>query len=504
MLVEKRADGKVETEATIKVKVDGKRYVRVAEGNGPVNALDSALRGAIADRYPHLAEVELTNYKVRILDESHGTGAVTRVLLDSSDGEREWGTIGVSENIIEASWEALVDSLEYAFQPRGRRPPVSGMPENDPIPLAQARNRREEEEPLLEYMRSGAALAPARWADALRARLRPLARRRGTISVSSGTAALHLGRGLLGLRAGRARCSPDPSASSPPPTACSIERAQRVFCDVDPVALDLDPAAVEAAAGRAHAPASCRSRLRLPAAVPELKAIAAAPRPRHPRGRLRGARRGRLRGPRGRHARQPRHLRLLRQQADDHRGGGDDRPVRRRRSRRACAPSATRAAPPDMGWLDHGGLGFNYRLSDLAAALGVAQVEKLDAMLERRAAVAALLRARAWPGSRASTRRSPRAAPSGAAGSSTPVRLRRRASTATRSIARLAERGVASKAYLPCIHLFPHLRELGYREGQFPVAEDASARSLALPFFPAMTESQVDAGVRGSRRIRSS
>ena len=119
VLVEKRADGRVETEATIKVKVDGERYVRVAEGNGPVNALDSALRGAIADRYPHLADVELTNYKVRILDESHGTGAVTRVLLDSSDGEREWGTIGVSENIIEASWEALVDSLEYAFQPRG-------------------------------------------------------------------------------------------------------------------------------------------------------------------------------------------------------------------------------------------------------------------------------------------------------------------------------------------------------------------------------------------------
>jgi 2-isopropylmalate synthase len=118
VLVEKRADGAVETEATIKVSVDGKRYVRVAEGNGPVNALDSALRGAIADRYPHLADIELTNYKVRILDESHGTGAVTRVLLDSSDGEREWGTIGVSENIIEASWEALVDSLEYAFQPR--------------------------------------------------------------------------------------------------------------------------------------------------------------------------------------------------------------------------------------------------------------------------------------------------------------------------------------------------------------------------------------------------
>ena len=115
---EKRADGEVETEATIKVEVDGERYVEVAEGNGPVNALDKALRAAIVDRHPHLADIELTNYKVRILDETHGTEAVTRVLLDSSDGEREWGTIGVSENIIEASWEALVDSLEYAFQPR--------------------------------------------------------------------------------------------------------------------------------------------------------------------------------------------------------------------------------------------------------------------------------------------------------------------------------------------------------------------------------------------------
>jgi 2-isopropylmalate synthase len=116
VVVEKHADGEVTTEATIKVEVDGERYFQAAEGNGPVNALDRALRTAIADKYPHLAEVELTNYKVRILDEAHGTGAVTRVLLDSADGEREWGTIGVSENIIEASWEALVDSLEYAFQ----------------------------------------------------------------------------------------------------------------------------------------------------------------------------------------------------------------------------------------------------------------------------------------------------------------------------------------------------------------------------------------------------
>jgi 2-isopropylmalate synthase len=125
VMVEKREDGKVVTEATIKIWVDGERYLRTAEGNGPVNALDQALRGAIIDRHPHLADIELTNYKVRILDEHHGTGSVTRVLLDSSDGEREWGSIGVSENIIEASWEALVDSLEYAFQPRPDTSPAS-------------------------------------------------------------------------------------------------------------------------------------------------------------------------------------------------------------------------------------------------------------------------------------------------------------------------------------------------------------------------------------------
>jgi 2-isopropylmalate synthase len=118
VITEKRADGHVETEATIKIWVEGRRYVRTAEGNGPVNALDRALRDAIGELYPHLADIELIDYKVRILDSHHGTGAVTRVLLDASDGQQSWGAIGVSENIIEASWEALVDSLEYAFQPK--------------------------------------------------------------------------------------------------------------------------------------------------------------------------------------------------------------------------------------------------------------------------------------------------------------------------------------------------------------------------------------------------
>jgi 2-isopropylmalate synthase len=123
VIVEKRADGRVATEATIKLWVPpgpgGERYVRTAEGNGPVNALDRALREALVEIHPDLAEIELVNFKVRILDETKGTDAVTRVLLDVSDGEREWGSIGVSENVIEASWEALVDSLEYGMQPRG-------------------------------------------------------------------------------------------------------------------------------------------------------------------------------------------------------------------------------------------------------------------------------------------------------------------------------------------------------------------------------------------------
>jgi 2-isopropylmalate synthase len=117
VLVEKRADGKVETEATIKIWVGGERFVRTAEGNGPVNALDRALRDAIGEIHPHLRDIELVNFKVRILDERKGTGAVTRVLIDASDGQDVWGSIGVSENLIAASWDALVDSLEYGMQP---------------------------------------------------------------------------------------------------------------------------------------------------------------------------------------------------------------------------------------------------------------------------------------------------------------------------------------------------------------------------------------------------
>ncbi|MDP9387909.1 MAG: citramalate synthase [Actinomycetota bacterium] len=115
VITEQREDGRFVTEATIKVHVGDERIVATGEGNGPVNALDAALRQALGGKYPALAGVHLTDYKVRVLDTSKGTGAVTRVLVDSTDGERTWSTIGVSENIIEASWQALADSVVYGL-----------------------------------------------------------------------------------------------------------------------------------------------------------------------------------------------------------------------------------------------------------------------------------------------------------------------------------------------------------------------------------------------------
>ncbi|MDR2956856.1 MAG: citramalate synthase, partial [Coriobacteriales bacterium] len=104
VLTEKHEDGRAISEATIKLSVAGERVVTTGEGVGPVNALDAALRMAITRFYPEVKNFELTDYKVRVLDESTGTSAVTRVLIDTSDGSRSWGTVGVSENIIEASW----------------------------------------------------------------------------------------------------------------------------------------------------------------------------------------------------------------------------------------------------------------------------------------------------------------------------------------------------------------------------------------------------------------
>ncbi len=112
VIVEERDSGIV-AEATVKIKVEEKTEYTVAEGNGPVNALDNALRKALIPFYPYLSGLKLTDYKVRILHPEKATGAITRVLIESMDENETWGTIGLSENIIEASWEALVDSFKY-------------------------------------------------------------------------------------------------------------------------------------------------------------------------------------------------------------------------------------------------------------------------------------------------------------------------------------------------------------------------------------------------------
>jgi 2-isopropylmalate synthase len=133
-----RRDGKESiVEATVKVRVDGNVAHTVAEGDGPVNALDSALRSALTRFYPQVGQLQLTDYKVRILDSVTGTAATTRVLIESSDGRQEWGTVGVHENIIEASLQALIDSLEYGILRFLEGEAVLGTGAAHPVPVTQ-------------------------------------------------------------------------------------------------------------------------------------------------------------------------------------------------------------------------------------------------------------------------------------------------------------------------------------------------------------------------------
>jgi 2-isopropylmalate synthase len=113
--VEHRLGRGIFAEATVKVRVEDDILHTAAEGNGPVNALDAALRKALLSHYPDLANFQLADYKVRILDGNNGTGATTRVLIDTQNGSKRWSTVGASTNIIEASWRALADSVEYGL-----------------------------------------------------------------------------------------------------------------------------------------------------------------------------------------------------------------------------------------------------------------------------------------------------------------------------------------------------------------------------------------------------
>lgn len=113
MVSHQEAIGRIVSEATVQLRIGDEIHHTVAESSGPVGALDHALRKAIAPAFPEIMEVELIDYKVRILETEHGTDAITRVLIESTDGEATWGTVGASDNIIEATWRALVDSVEY-------------------------------------------------------------------------------------------------------------------------------------------------------------------------------------------------------------------------------------------------------------------------------------------------------------------------------------------------------------------------------------------------------
>ena len=237
VIVEQRAEGKVETEATIRIWIDGERYVRTAEGNGPVNALDSALRSAICEIHPHLTEIELVNYKVRILDESHGTGAITRVLIDASDGADVWGTIGVGENVIAASWQALVDSLEFPEQGLRRDRAAAARSESagrdrlsvtaeEEIPLARPVLGDAEEAAVIEVLRSGQlSLGPR--VPAVRSRLRtadrrPARQRRLERDDRPAPVPARRRRRATATRSSRAR-----SRSSPAPTSASTSARAR-------------------------------------------------------------------------------------------------------------------------------------------------------------------------------------------------------------------------------------------------------------------------------------
>jgi perosamine synthetase len=357
---------------------------------------------------------------------------------------------------------------------------------SEQIPLAKPEIGAREEELVLEVLRSGRlSLGPV--GESFEREFAAWLGVEDAVAVSSGTTGLHLGVRALGWGPGdEVLTSPFSFVAS---ANCLLyEGVRPVFCDVDAETLDLDPAAAAAAVSERTAGILPIHIFGYPAAMPELEALAA----KHGLGLLEDAcealgavdSEGRKVGARGNVAT---FAFYANKQLTTGEGGmvvpGDPAVAARLRSER----NQGRAA--DMGWLDHGGIGFNYRLSDIAAALGVAQLEKLDLLLAGRARVASLYEQGL----------------SDLDGVETPIvgrgsELRswfvytvRLPDGADRdaTISRLAERGIASKAYLPCIHLFPHLRDLGYREGQFPVAEAASASSLALPFFPAMSESQV-------------
>jgi perosamine synthetase len=355
------------------------------------------------------------------------------------------------------------------------------------IPLSGPELGQREEELVLEVLRSG-RLSLGPMGERFERAFADFLGVEDAVAVSSGTAALHLGVRQLGWGPG------DEVITSPFTFVASAncllyEGAKPVFVDVDPVTLDIDPDAAAAAVTERTAGLLPIDIFGWAVAWPELEALAA----KHGLGVLEDScealgavdSEGRMVGTRGNFST---FAFYANKQMTTGEGGmivpTDADAAARLRSER------NQGRAVDMGWLDHDRLGFNYRLSDVSAAIGLGQLEKLPSLLERRAAVAAAYgeRLAGVPGVEAPL------ASRGREVRSWFVYVVRLADEVDRDavIRELRERGIDSKSYLPSVHLFPHIAELGYREGQFPVAEAASAHSLALPFFPSLGEEQIE------------
>ncbi len=352
------------------------------------------------------------------------------------------------------------------------------------IPLARPVLGPEEEERVLAVLRSGQLSLGPMLGEFERAFAARVGAAHG-VAVSSGTAGLHLALRAVGVTDG------DEVITSPFSFVASanvalFERARPVFADIDPVTLNVDPDAVAAAVTPrttalvpVHvfgypADMDALEALGLPIVEDACEALGAT----YADGVTVGARR---------------HPTVFafyaNKQLTTGEGGIVTTPDAAIKERLDSERNQGRA--PNMDWLDHDRLGFNYRLSELACALGVAQLERLDDMLAGRARVAGLYR-EALAGIEGLTLPCPDAGGSRRGWFVFVVQLPRDHDRDD-VVRALAERSIPSKPYFPAIHLMSFYREsFGHREGQFPVCEDVAARSIALPFFPAMTEGQVD------------
>ena len=434
VIVEKREDGRVETEATIKIWVDGERYVRTAEGNGPVHALDRrcAPRSASSTRTCATSSSSTSrsasSTRRRAPARSRACCSTPATAIDT------WGSIGVSENVIEASWEALVDSLEAGMLP-GRASTAAASareraPADESDPARAARDRRARGGARARGAALGAAVARRGSAEFER-RLRGSGRRRarrGGVERDRRAAPRHPRRRD---RSRATRSSRRRSASSRRPTASSTRARGRCSATSTRRTLNIDPDGGRGGRHRAHDRAAAGPHLRLPGRHAGARGARRRARPVDRRGRLRGARRRARRRRAGRRARQPRGVRLLPEQADHDGRGRHGRLPPTPATRQRIDSERNQGRAPDMGWLDHDRLGFNYRLVDLACALGVAQLERLDELLERRARAVAGCYAEALAGHRgARAARARTRAATAAAGSSTSCSCRE-GSTAT-------------------------------------------------------------------------